>query len=541
MAEANGSGRPLDLGMVVGGSLAKGIQVKLDRQTSVEDIAVGAYVAIQGQRSRIFGMITDVRLEALDSALPLSPPDLSDPFTADVLEGTAFYGMLDILPMLVLDPDTGETRPVRTVPSHFASVSLASAEDVALVFGSEDATHLAIGQPLEMDVDVVLDLKSVAERSSGVFGKSGTGKTFLVRQLLAGLVQGRVASTLVFDMHNEYGWMGRDHERNREVKGLKQLFGSRVVVLTLDPESSQRRGVPTDGEVRIGYGEVDPEDIETLAESLNLTEAGRQLPYRLARLGGNRWLRDFLNLDADGIKDLVAELNENESTVQALRRRLEVLKRFPFLSEEGGNRAVESIMDYLDRGFSVVLEFGQYGRQELAYILVANLLTRRIHDSYVRRTERAMGDTSQEPQPLVIAIEEAHKFLSPGLANQTIFGTIARELRKFGVTLLVVDQRPSGIDDEVLSQIGTKLACLLDNERDVDAILSGVSGRSELRQVLARLESVQQALLFGHALPMPVVVRTREYGTPESYAQFSLSDALESKEEWNKKVDDLFS
>ena len=540
MAEANHEVRRPHLGTVIRGSLTQGVEVKLDRSTSVEDIAVGAYVAIQGRRNRTFGMISDVHLEALDPTLPLSPPDLSDPFTADVMEGTAFYGVLDVLPMLVLDAETGETRPVRTVPPHFASVSLASAEDVGQVFGHEDATHLAIGQPLEMDVDVVLDLRAIAERSSGVFGKSGTGKTFLVRQLLAGLVKGRVASTLVFDMHNEYGWMGRDHERGREVKGLKQLFGSRVVVLTLDPESSQRRGVPTDGAVRIGYGEIEPEDIEVLAESLNLTEIGRQLPYRLERLGGNRWLRDFLNLDGDGLKDLAAEVNENESTVQALRRRLETLKRFAFLSEEGGNRAVESIMDYLDRGFSVVLEFGQYERQELAYILVANLLTRRIHESYVRRMERAMGDSSQEPQPLVIVIEEAHKFLSPGLSNQTIFGAIAREMRKYGVTLLIVDQRPSSIDDEILSQIGTKLACLLDNEKDVDAVLSGVSGRSELRHVLSRLESVQQALLFGHALPMPVVVRTREYGSPESYAAFSVADALESKEEYKRKVDDLF-
>jgi len=35
-----------------------------------------------------------------------------------------------------------------------------------------------------------------------------------------------------------------------------------------------------------------------------------------------------------------------------------------------------------------------------------------------------------------------------------------------------------------------------------------------------RLESRQQALIFGHAVPMPVVVRTQEYGSEESYARF---------------------
>ena len=129
----------------------------------------------------------------------------------------------------------------------------------------------------------------------------------------------------------------------------------------------------------------------------------------------------------------------------------------------------------------------------------------------------SLGDQGQKPRPLVITIEEAHKFLNAGVANQTIFGNIAREMRKFNVTLLVVDQRPSGIDDEVMSQLGTKITCLLDNDRDVDAVLTGVSGSRKLRAVLSRLESKQQALVFGHAVPMPVVIKTREYGSAESY------------------------
>ena len=48
-------------------------------------------------------------------------------------------------------------------------------------------------------------------------------------------------------------------------------------------------------------------------------------------------------------------------------------------------------------------------------------------------------------------------------------------------------------------------------------MLSGVSGRSELRAILSRMESRQQALVFGDAVPMPIVIRTREYGSAASY------------------------
>ena len=85
-------------------------------------------------------------------------------------------------------------------------------------------------------------------------------------------------------------------------------------------------------------------------------------------------------------------------------------------------------------------------------------------------------------------------------------------MRKYYVSLLVVDQRPSGIDDEVLSQLGTRITALLNDEKDIAAVLTGVSGTEGLRSVLASLDSKQQALALGHAVPMPVVVRTREYG-----------------------------
>jgi hypothetical protein len=71
-----------------------------------------------------------------------------------------------------------------------------------------------------------------------------------------------------------------------------------------------------------------------------------------------------------------------------------------------------------------------------------------------------------------------------------------------------------------MSQIGTKITCLLDNDRDIDSVLTGVPNKSELKSVLSKLESRQQALIFGHAVPMPVVVRTREYGSAESYKDF---------------------
>ena len=532
------------LGIVISGSLAKGVDVRLDSSASVEDMAVGRYVTIEGQKQRFFGMITDVSLGVIDQKLTLTPPDVSDSFTAEVLAGTSTYGMLHVLPMLTIGGDVATLlegpQPVKTVPSHFSTVKLASQRDVELVFGSEDEKKFYIGTPLDMETRVCLDLEEFVKRSNGIFGKSGTGKTFLTRLLLIGMLQKGKAVSLVFDMHNEYGWEGSS-ERGRKVKALKQLFPEKVAVFTLDEESSRRRRVSTDFVVRIGYDEIEPEDIALLRQTLNLTDASVQAVYQLCReFGDKRWIQATLELEAgEDTRGLLDKLTIHESTYRNLRRGLETLRRLPFLLPHTPDNPVQRILEFLDRGTNVVLEFGRY-TDITAYILVANLLTRRLHSQYQERMEQAMGEAAAPPHPLVITIEEAHKFLNPEVASQTIFGTIAREMRKYNVTLLVIDQRPSGIDDEVMSQIGTKITCLLDSDRDIDSVLAGVPGKSELRAVLSRLEPRQQALIFGHAVPMPVVIRIREYGSPQSYHDFISKGETESKKQAEKDIEELW-
>ena len=536
------------LGMVVSGSLTEGMQARLDPDMSIEEIKVGTFVNIQGRHMRFFGVVTDVALASMDPTLPSSPPDVSNPFIERVVSGTAAYGAITVEPMLTLggrDAIAGidGPQPAKTIPPHFSPVGTATDEDIRRVFGSEDDKHFWIGSPLDMDTQLCLDIEELVTRSNGVFGKSGTGKTFLTRLLLAGILQKNVASNLVFDMHNEYGWQGTSEGTTGSVKGLKQLFSSRVAVFTLDEESSRNRGVNPDYVARIGLEEIEPEDVLMLRESLNLSEVAADATYSLQRqFGQKKWLGTFLDMSGgEEMRELASSLNVNDRALSTLQNRLRRLTRLPFIDAERSHDSVNRILDYVqNQDMHVVLEFGRYGSDLSAYILVANLLTRRIYARYQQLTEKAAGDMAQSPRPLVITIEEAHKFLNPGIADQTIFGTIAREMRKFNVTLLVVDQRPSGIDDEIMSQIGTKLTCLLDSDRDVDAVLSGVSGSRKLRSVLARLESKQQALVFGHAVPMPVVVQTREYGSTESYASFGWMDEGERLAKAERDAADLF-
>ncbi len=513
----------LPLGSVIQGSLSQGLEVRLHGEVCIENIRVGQFLVVHGQRSRFFCMLTDVALGTASPRILANPPRPGDTFLQEVIAGTGTYGTLNLSPMLMFTPqaDPGDDSdlalmPVKTVPGHFSQVYEAQERDFRTVFGWEDDPHrrnFAIGEPLDMPVPICLDLDRFVERSNGVFGKSGTGKSFLTRVLLAGIIQKRAAVNLIFDMHSEYGWEAvREGKSFSTVKGLRQLFPDQVQVYTLDPDSTRRRGVRNAHELFISFDQIEVEDLTLVRQELNLSEASLENAVILAKELGRDWISQLLNMTNDDIQVFCETRMGNKASIMALQRKLNRLEGLKYIRSASAHNQISQILAYLEAGQHVVVEFGSQSNL-LAYMLATNVITRRIHADYVRKAERFLHtkDLGQRPQPLVITIEEAHRFLDRATVGQTIFGTIAREMRKYFVTLLVVDQRPSGIDPEVMSQVGTRITALLNDEKDIEAIFTGVSGAQGLRSVLAKLDSKQQALVLGHAVPMPVVVRTRAY------------------------------
>ena len=546
------AGRGQQIGVITKGSLVEGVEMKLDPEQNVEDMKAGKFVVIEGDKNDFFSMVTDMRLDANNQEILLHPPGQEDALLRQVLAGTSTYNIVSLRPMLMMSKDAAAEegpRPVKAIPSHFSEVQEAMAEDVAKIFGSEgdaEGRYFSIGHPLDMDTQVCLDMIRFAERSNGIFGKTGTGKSFLTRLVLCGLIHFDKAVNLIFDMHNEYGFkaMKENGSTTTFVKGLKQLFGERVAIFSLDPQSTRARGVQPDHEVYISYDQITVEDIAPLQDELKLNPTAVESAYLVYAIYKERWLSTLLKLEGPDVEEFAREIGAHAGSLVALHRKLKRLENFPFMvSKLKGGDVVDRIMEYLDKGINVVLEFGQQTSM-LCYLLVANIIARRIHEMYVKKSERFYATQRAEDQPrqLMITIEEAHKFLNPMAAKQTIFGTIAREMRKYYVSLLVVDQRPSSIDDEVLSQIGTRITALLNDEKDIQAVLTGVSGTEGLRSVLASLDSKQQALILGHAVPMPVVIKTRDYDAQFYSAMGSMDDlpAEERREKVERDVAALF-
>ena len=533
------------IGYLVGGGLKENLHVRLTLPP--QQVQEGAFVIIESGEWLFYGLVIDLLLGATDPRFADEQSETRLPIqVANLLHGQTLYTNLEVLPALMLErgpeldtPEYAQWReaieiglreaprpmPVKTIPPHHAPVRLAGSGDIAEVFGKpEDPGNFIIGYTREQDLPVCINLDKFVQRSSGVFGATGTGKSFLTRLALAGLIQHNRSSVLVLDMHNEYGFDDTTSDTGQRVIGLRSKFPGRVRVVGLG-QGATIRGQTPDFNLEIAMSDIQPADIELLTHELNLRETTpTTLDALVSSFGRERWLKEFRLLrpasppddngkqitDEKTIEGWAAKAGVHPEAAKGLHSKLGRLFRCPYIVENPAADSVGEIIKALEAGQHVVLSFGDH-ETDLDYLLVSNLLTRKIRERWEFRTNHFRSTHKDEPRPLVIVVEEAHKLLNREMASQTTFSTIAREMRKYYVTLLIVDQRPSQIYDEVMSQLGTRISGWLGDEDDIHAVLSGLAGRDALRGMLARLQPKEEVLLLGWGIPMPLPVRSRRY------------------------------
>jgi hypothetical protein len=505
------------LGEIVEANLTDGFVVRLLPNVSPENLTVGQYLVVEGERQNYITIVKDINLaanqERLADVLVQNLPDegSGNELVKKALKGRSLYVRVTLKPLLMIPngSEDAEVKLAKSVPPHLSPAREANAHDIERVFGEADGKRFfPIGKPLGVDYDVVLDNEKLLKRSTGIFAVAGSGKTFLAKIVAGNIIKGKLGIVLIYDMHGEYGYTAIS-ESAKPSPGLKRLFPHNVSVVTLDPDASEKYDYP----FYMTFEDVEIEDIILTRHEMDLTQAMIDALYILGRKLGKNWLKTLLD---DNVPDEeIAKLaGLHEATAPALRRRLKSrMTRFGFLTDTlaQDKSGTAQIVELIKQGSSVVLEFGRYGDDLSAYIIVANIISRRIHDMYINAAiQEKKAKSKSNLKPLMIFIEEAHKFLGTEAASLSVFGTIARELRKYKVTLCVIDQRPSQIEEDVRSQIWTRMIMTLVDDRDIRAALAGVANVDDFKQIIGSLQQ-QEALLFGYAVPVPVTIRVKDF------------------------------
>ena len=145
-------------------------------------------------------------------------------------------------------------------------------------------------------------------------------------------------------------------------------------------------------------------------------------------------------------------------------------------------------------------------------------------------------------RPLLVVMEEAHRYLSDnsgGLASEVV-QRIAKEGRKYGMGAMIISQRPSEVNETILSQCGTFFALRLSNPSDrarvQGALPDGLAGLLDVLPVLRTGE----AIVTGEAAKLPmryrVLLPAKEHRPRSEDPEVSIKWELQRRDEGYERV-----
>ncbi|MDY6764905.1 MAG: ATP-binding protein, partial [Halobacteria archaeon] len=253
-----------------------------------------------------------------------------------------------------------------------------------------------------------------------------------------------------------------------------------------------------------GMNNVQRERLREILKSLDLKSG----PFGFSTINP---LQDKVRVNYS-LDDMLDKLSDASDVDNAIAWQLSTLKDFQSLKVEDET----SIEDMCEPGKCNIIEFPPGASKEELNLIVWHL-TRRIFEARRRATHaERKGDSNNGEKridvPVMIVVEEAHNFAPADREVKTrrLLQEVAREGRKFGVGLGIISQRPSRLDEDVLSQCNSNIIMKIKNDVDQMAIKRSVEGAGEdLIRDLPGL-TVGQAVLAGSFINTPVLAKIRE-------------------------------
>ena len=382
------------------------------------------------------------------------------------------------------------------LPSFFQVLRRANAEDFQFLEMPKNPLYLGkvrSGSKI-LDVPVYVDGKAVLTHHVLIPATTGRGKSNLVKVILWNLIGKEYAGILVLDAHNEY--YSYTHEGKRY--GLKEHPDAKgnVIYYSVNPPVGERA-------LRINIELVKPWHLKEIIEFTPAQEDNMYLLYREFR---DEWISRLLREELEG-------LNINPLTLTVLQRKIkvaleidvndkgELYERGKIFSVNEGQSTIKDICDYLEQGKIVILDTSSLSQN--VELLISGMVMSEMFSRYKRYKEA--GELDNKPVVSVV-LEEAPRVLGEGKSN--IFGTIAREGRKFKIGIIAITQLSSMIPREILANLNTKI--ILGNEMSSErsAIIgSAAQDLSKDDKMIASLdkgEAIVSSIFTKFAIPIQI-------------------------------------
>ena len=464
------------------------VTINIEKDELVNSVQVNQIVQVNSSKTneKIVGLVTKILRKA-------SPVDDEDDGITSILENTIRVNLVGTLKEKEGTKKHVFKRTLNTVPSLDAECFLLQGQDLSdfmKVISSSSTNPLTIGKYTMSEESVAnLDGNKFFQRHAVIVGGTGSGKSWTVANILDKAANLKSVNVVVFDIHGEYTPLEDlanakllkiagpgEKPANEQAIFLPYwlLSYEEMAAMLLD-----RSDTNAPNQSRALFNLILKEKLSTVQAAKDILTEGNMtvespIPYKIQAV-----LDELKRLDVEMVQGTRGEkLGPLNGKLTRFVQRLESKitdKRLNFLFNDDTSllaydwlpKLIEKILGYGDNNGVKIIDFSEVPSDILP--LITGLIGRLIFT-----VQQWMN--ANERHPIAIFCDEAHLYLpvtaadnmdERGLKN---FERIAKEGRKYGVSLVVISQRPADVSKTVLSQCGNFIAMRLTNPEDQNVI-----------------------------------------------------------------------
>jgi uncharacterized protein len=422
------------------------------------------------------------------------------------------------------------SRGVGTYPRAGSLAYPMSSPESARVFSGDDRPHVQIGVVYPTaNVRAALLFDTFLSKNFAIVGSTGTGKSTSTALILHRIIEKAPEGHVVMiDPHGEYA---KAFENTGMVFNVDNL---ELPYWLLNFEEHCEVLLTSEGAAR-------DMDRDILARCLQMARAKSVYAQGLGAVTTDTPIPYLLTALSESLQSEMGKMSENQNAPNyiRIRNKLDQVMRDPRQQFMFDRRyATDSMADFMARMLRLPVEGKPISVIDLSGVptsivtAVVSVLSRIVFDF-------AVWSRGERRRPVVLICEEAHRYIPNRTISRTspvrdVLERIAKEGRKYGVSLGLVTQRPSDLAEGALSQCGTIISLRLNNERDQDFVKAALpeGGRSLLEAIPALRN--RECIISGEGVPAPIRVRLDDLEA----AKRPMSDDPVFSDLWVKTGDD---
>ncbi|MGB7408797.1 MAG: DUF87 domain-containing protein [Pontixanthobacter sp.] len=356
----------------------------------------------------------------------------------------------------------GFRRGVTRYPVPGSMIYPATTADLKQIYASDGRSNIQIGTVYPTkDIRAGVYIDAMLGKHFALLGSTGTGKSTSAALILHRICESAPDGHIVMiDPHGEYSAAFKTNGQLLDVSNLQMPywllnFEEHCEVLLTSTGNDRQ----TDADI-LSKCLLKARYKNRLAETMGKITVDSPIPYLLSDL-------------SNAIQDEMGKLDKatNTAPFMRLRTKLEELKadpRYQFMFS--GMLVGDTMAEFLSKVFRMPGDGKPISIIDVSGVpsditsTVVAVLSRMVFDF-------AIWGRDEQTRPILLVCEEAHRYVpneknADGSSVGNILGRIAKEGRKYGISLGLITQRPSDLAEGVLSQCGTIISMRLNNDRD---------------------------------------------------------------------------